>query len=65
MGNDQLSEHFKPLNLTEDEIDDIASFVATGLYDPSLERYVPAILPSGNCFPNNDFVSKSDLNCGL
>lgn len=63
--SNQLSEYFKPLGLTEKEIDDITNFISTALYDPALSRYVPNDLPSGSCFPNNDFVSKSDLNCGL
>jgi cytochrome c peroxidase len=34
-----------------------------GLYDPDLERYAPAYILSGNCFPNNDSQSRIDLGC--
>jgi len=60
----QLATEFVPLGLNEQEISDIANFIENGLHDPNLERYVPESLPSGNCFPNNDGVSKSDLGCG-
>ena len=59
----QLSPAFKPLNLTESEIDDITAFLETALRDPNLERYVPESLPSGQCFPNNDPLSQMDLGC--
>ena len=60
----QLAAEFVPLGLSEQEISDISDFIENGLYDPNLQRYVPESLPSGNCFPNNDAVSKSDLGCG-
>ncbi len=60
----QLAAEFVPLGLNEQEIRDISDFIENGLHDPNLERYVPESLPSGNCFPNNDAVSKSDLGCG-
>lgn len=60
----QLATEFVPLGLNEQEISDIADFIENGLHDPNLQRYVPESLPSGNCFPNNDAVSKSDLGCG-
>jgi len=59
----QLAAAFKPLNLTESEIKDLTEFLKTGLRDPDLMRYTPAQLPSGNCFPNNDPLSKIDLGC--
>lgn len=52
-----------PLNLTEAEIDLIILFLEESLYDNNLERYVPEVLPSGNCFPNADYMSSSDLGC--
>ena len=61
--NDRLSEHFRPLGLTEDEIDDLVMFLSRGLYDPDLARYLPARIPSGQCFPNNDPESRRDLGC--
>lgn len=63
IGKKQLSPYFQPLGLTEQEINQIAQFIETGLYDPHLERYVPSELPSGNCFPNNDRVSNQDQRC--
>ena len=59
----RLSEHFRPLGLTEDEMDDLSVFLERGLYDPNLARYVPARIPSGQCFPNNDAESRRDLGC--
>lgn len=58
-----LSERFVPLNLTEEEIDLITLFLKKSLYDPNLQRYVPDMLPSGNCFPNADSQSRIDLGC--
>ena len=59
----KLAAGFQPLGLTEEEVDDIAVFIETGLYDPNLRRYVPAAIPSQNCFPVNDQKSKDDLGC--
>lgn len=59
----QLSEHFVPLDLTDDEITDLVNFLENGLYDSDLFRYVPLELPSGNCIPNNDPVSQVDQGC--
>lgn len=58
-----ISPFFKPLNLTEAEIDDLVEFLENGLYDPDLERYRPEIIMSGNCFPNNDPLSRSQMRC--
>ena len=59
----QLASEFKPLGLTSTEIDDLVAFIESALRDPNLERYVPASLPSGFCFPNNDPQSRIDLGC--
>lgn len=59
----QLSAEFKPLNLSEKEVSYLVKFLENGLYDENLERYVPASLPSGNCFPNADAQSIIDLGC--
>ena len=59
-----LSERFVPLNLTEREIDLITLFLEKSLYDPHLQRYVPEMLPSGNCFPDADDQSRRELGCG-
>ena len=58
-----LSEHFIPLGLTEEEVDKVVAFIESALFDPNLDRYVPDALPSGNCFPNNDETSQTDLGC--
>lgn len=59
----QLSEHFVPLGLTSVEIDQITAFIENSLRDPNLDRYVPNSLPSGNCFPFADPLSKEQLGC--
>ena len=61
--NEQLSEHFHPLNLTDEETTDIAAFIENGLRDNNLKRYEPSSVLSGYCFPNNDVTSKDDLGC--
>jgi len=61
--DNQLAKEFVPLGLNEEEIEDISAFIRNGLYDPHLDRYVPASLFSDLCFPNNDAQSKKDLQC--
>lgn len=61
--DERLAEQFKPLGLTEAEIDDLTDFILNGLRDPNLLRYQPLSVRSGNCFPNNDPQSKDDLGC--
>lgn len=58
-----LDPEFKPLGLSELEIDAITAFLEKGLYDPNLMRYQPASILSGLCFPNNDPLSRQDLEC--
>jgi cytochrome c peroxidase len=60
---DRLDPGFKPLGLTEAEVDDITVFIERSLRDPNLMRYQPLSIRSGNCFPNNDPQSKIDLGC--
>lgn len=60
---EQLDDAFRPLGLTEVEIDRLTAFIETGLHDPALDRYVPGSLPSGQCFPNHDETSRFDLGC--
>lgn len=60
---DRLAPEFRPLGLTESEIDDLTEFLETALYDAELMRFVPESLPSGFCFPNNDAMSQTDLGC--
>lgn len=59
----QLAPNFVPRGLTETEIDDLTEFLENGLYDPDLLRYKPAVTMSGNCFPNNDSQSRTDMGC--
>lgn len=60
---EQLAPQFRPLSLTDQEIEDLVLFLDKSLRDPDLERYVPSQVPSGNCFPNNDVSSRYDLGC--
>jgi cytochrome c peroxidase len=60
----KLSPLFKPLSLSETEMDDLVMFLDKSLFDKTLyNKYVPKSLPSGNCTPNNDPLSKRDLGC--
>jgi cytochrome c peroxidase len=58
-----ISDYFHPLNLSETEVNELTDFLAEGLYDPDLARYVPESVLSGNCFPNNDAQSREDMGC--
>ena len=58
-----ISDFFHPLDLTDAEVDDLTEFLAEGLYDANLKRYVPDAVLSGNCFPNSDAQSKVDMGC--
>ena len=61
---DRLPIHFRPLELTRQEVDDLVAFLTNALYDPDLDRYAPAaLLPSGNCTPANDPQARIDLGC--
>lgn len=60
---EQIARQFKPLNLTDQQVEDLVAFLDNGLRDPDLNRYVPESLPSGYCYPNNDFISKRELGC--
>jgi len=59
----QLSPRFTPKNLTDEEVAQLVTFLETALYDPNLARYEPASLPSGFCFPNNDYLSNEHTGC--
>lgn len=63
VSSSQLSSLFVPLNLSETDIELLTIFIEEALYDDNLTRYVPEALPSGNCFPNADTQSSSDLGC--
>lgn len=60
---DRLAPQFRPLGLTDAEVDDLTAFLERGLYDPGLGRYVPDAVPSGQCFPANDAQSRRELGC--
>ncbi len=59
----QLSPDFKPLNLSDAEINALTEFVENALHDPRLDRYVPESVLSGNCFPFNDPLARDQLGC--
>jgi cytochrome c peroxidase len=59
----QLAAAFKPRGLSDAEMDELVDFLENGLYDPNMSRYVPDRTKSGNCFPNNDAVSRKDMGC--
>lgn len=58
-----LAAEFKPLNLTDKQVDDLVAFLTFGLRDPYLKRYEPTSVHSGHCIPVNDPASKADLGC--
>ena len=60
---DKIAPQFRPLGLTEEEIDKLVLFLEHSLYDHNLEKHVPEEVLSGNCFPNNDELSRDDLGC--
>jgi len=59
----QLAQEFIPINLTNEEVNQITAFLETALYDDNLKRYEPENLPTDNCFPNNDPLSRNHLGC--
>ena len=59
----QLAADFRPLGLTDQEIDQITFFLERSLRDPELLRYQPAAVLSGQCFPVNDPDGRVDLGC--
>ncbi len=63
VADEVLSEKFQPLTLASEERDALLAFLREGLRDPNLTRFAPVTVPSGNCFPNNDYDSRVDLGC--
>ena len=61
--NSKLSSFFHPLRLNATEVNELTDFLENALRDPDLERYLPTNVMSGNCFPNNDPLSKDDMGC--
>lgn len=60
---ENLAPQLHPLNLTHQEKIDLIDFLENALWDPNYERFVPEFVLSGNCFPNNDPVSRQDSGC--
>ena len=60
---EQLASEFIPLNLSDEEVDQLTAFITHGLRDPNLMRYQPTTLPSGLCTPFNDTQARTDLGC--
>ncbi|WNW01291.1 cytochrome c peroxidase [Tenacibaculum sp. HL-MS23] len=56
-----LDTRFKPLNLSEEEVNLITLFVEKSLDDKNLKRYTPERVLSDNCIPNNDVQSQEDI----
>ena len=52
-----------PRTLTDFEKEDLIDFLRNALHDDDMERYQPTSVLSGNCFPNNDALSKKEIGC--
>ena len=64
--NPKVADHrvaLSPKDLTPEEKAHLVEFLRYGLYDGNMERYMPDAVLSGNCFPNNDPVSQTDMGC--
>jgi cytochrome c peroxidase len=61
--SEMLSDAFVPLGLSDEEIDLLVIFLGSALRDPELDRYVPEVVLSGTCFPNNDARSRAEIGC--
>lgn len=59
----QMSPKLRKIDLTDEEIDDLVLFLEKSLRDTHLQRYKPDYIKSGNCFPNNDYISQEELSC--
>ena len=59
----RIAPQFQPLGLTEEEVDRVVLFIEHSLYDHNFHKHVPEEILSGNCFPNNDELSREDLGC--
>ena len=58
-----ISTKLNTITLTDLEKDQLLDFLENGLRDPDLVRYKPGSVLSGQCFPNADSQSMSDLGC--
>lgn len=63
VSDEQLSPYFNPVDLSNEEKQQLLDFLKNGLKDPNIERYAPESVLSGNCFPNNDPISINDIGC--
>ncbi len=61
--SEKLSSFFQPLDLTASERQDLLEFIRDGLFDAEFSRFVPTSVGSGNCLPNNDPISRTELGC--
>lgn len=59
----QVTALLRPLNLTNEEMEDLVEFLENGLFDPNMERYQPETTMSNLCFPNNDALSRIEMGC--
>ena len=59
----QISSFFKPLSLSDQEKQHLMTFLTESLHDYNIMRYVPPYVYSGNCFPNNDALSREHTDC--
>jgi cytochrome c peroxidase len=59
----RITDQFQPLELTDQEVEDLIVFLESALNDPDLERYQPDSVPSGGCIPANDPAARLDLGC--
>lgn len=60
---ENIAPQLHPLYLTDQEKTDLVDFLENALWDDSYNRYVPKFVLSGNCFPNNDQLSRQELGC--
>ncbi len=58
-----IASEFKPLYLSDKEKAELVSFLKFALQDPTVEDFMPSALPSGNCFPNADQLSRREIGC--
>ncbi|NNE26744.1 MAG: hypothetical protein HKN09_07865 [Saprospiraceae bacterium] len=63
VSQDRISIKLQPVGLSESEKSKLIEFIEHGLRDPDMLRYQPQTIGSGNCFPNNDLLSREDLDC--
>lgn len=60
---EKVTALLRPLNLTNEEMEDLVEFLENGLFDPNMERYQPESTKSNFCFPNNDPLSRIEMGC--